>query len=443
MHLLSLVRKSRFSAHLPQHTLRLRLTLLYGGFFLVSGLGLLAITYVLVTHATDTVLIANGKKDALVLQHGLNGTSIGRTLHGNVPPQLRARMQQLVTQAAQQHASDIHNLLVDSGIALGVMAVLSIGFGWLVAGRALRPLRTMTATARRISEHNLHERLALEGPGDEVKELADTIDGLLGRLEDAFNAQRRFVANAAHELRTPLTLERTLIEVALANPHASSRSLRETCERVLVAGEQHERLIESLLTLASSERGLDSWEAFDLPSVTEAVIDSRSPESEGRQIQLDVALGSAPMSGAPHLVERLVANLVDNALRYNVPGGRVEVLTGMDETAAAVTVINTGPVIPPEELERLFQPFQQLSSNGSAAEGHGLGLSIVHAIVIAHGALVTARSQPRGGLEVKITFSRTGPPGNEDRATRLRKRVNGKELDGRPVVGAAGYASRR
>ena len=215
----------------------------------------------------------------------------------------------------------MHQLLVQSGIALAVMTVLSVALGWLIAGRVLRPLQSITASAQRISANNLHERLALDGPDDEFKELGGTLDSLLDRLETSFEAQRRFVANASHELRTPVTLERTLLQLALADPGATTTSLRSTCEELLLYGEAQERLIEALLTLATSEQGLESHHPVDLSVITARVVESSRAEATRLRIRLVRHVEPASTTGDSRLVERLVANLVHNALRHNVPGG--------------------------------------------------------------------------------------------------------------------------
>jgi signal transduction histidine kinase len=295
----------------------------------------------------------------------------------------------------------LHQLLVDSGIALGVMAVLSIWLGWVIAGRALQPLRTITNAARQISASNLHRRLALRGPDDELKQLGDTFDGLLERLESAFAAQRQFVANASHELRTPLTLERTLLELALDDPNATVDSLRQTCEHVLAAGRQQERLIEALLTLSRSQRGLDHRHAVDLAAIAEAA--TASIDHGDRAV--DGSFEAASTSGDPRLVERLVANLVGNAVRHNVDGGRVAVSTATRNGHATLLVANTGPPIPLGDVDRLFRPFQRLDASRVAdPDGLGLGLSIVDAIARAHDATVTAIAPPDGGLNVEVAF---------------------------------------
>jgi signal transduction histidine kinase len=273
---------------LPRRTVRLRLTLLYGALFLVSGIGLLVLTNVLVRHATgDFVLVRGSGEDlALGLMVAEQETDLSTELarRGQLDPavaqEFQAQAQRLRAQAAEQHDAELRQLLIQSGIALSLVTVLSIGLGWLVAGRVLRPLRTITSTVRDISATNLHRRLALSGPDDELKELGDTFDDLLSRLQHAFDAQRQFVANASHELRTPLARQRTLMEVALSDPDATVDSLRASYERALASGEEQARLIEALLTLARSERGLDKHEPLDLATVAGNVLLTARPEQE-------------------------------------------------------------------------------------------------------------------------------------------------------------------
>ena len=265
------------------------------------------------------------------------------------------------------------------------MAFASLALGWMVAGRVLRPLRTITAAARDISSTNLHRRLALSGPGDEVKELGDTFDGLLCRLERSFQSQRQFVANASHELRTPLTLERALLEAALTEPDSSADSLRTTCERLLVANSQQDRLIGSLLTLATSEKGIERHELIDLAALAEGVLLSRHAEAERLDLRIEATLAPAMTRGDPDLVRLLVANLVDNALRYNLVDGQVQVGTGVSNDGATIRVSNTGPLVAAEEVAELFEPFRRLGGQRTRhGDGHGLGLSIVSAIAEAH-----------------------------------------------------------
>jgi signal transduction histidine kinase len=302
-------------------------------------------------------------------------------------------------------AVDVHQLLAGTAAALVVLVPISMVLGWLVAGRLVGPLRTITAAARDISTSNLHRRLALGEPDDELKLLGWTLDDLFARLEASFESQRRFVANASHELRTPLAGQRTLIQVALADPRASADTLRAACEEVLTLSGVQERLIDALLTLATSERGIERWEAFDLAEVAGRVLASRRREAADRGIAVEPALTPAPMAGDPRLVESLVANLVDNGVRHNLPGGRVAVATSVAVGRASISVRNTGPVVAAGEVERLFQPFQRgADRTAGRAGGHGLGLAIVQAIAGAHGGAVTARARPEGGLEVGVRF---------------------------------------
>jgi signal transduction histidine kinase len=387
---------------LPQRSVRLRLTLLYGALFLASGAGLLAINYVLVKRQYTSNFFFVSSFEGVP---GFSITDGGAA--APVPPPLGRVMskQELIAGARNTSTAALHQLLLQSGIALAIMAVASIWLGWLIAGRALGPLRTITNAARDISASNLHRRLALEGPDDEVKQLANTFDDLLGRLEASFDAQRQFVANASHELRTPLTLERALVEVALADPNVTVDTLRATCERVLAVGEQQERMIEALLTLSRSQRGLDQREPFDLAVIAAEFLETHGPEAVSRGLHIDVSLEPAPTSGDQRLGERLIANLVDNAARHNVPGGSIDIATTTDGGRAVLTVLNTGPVIPPDELDRLYQPFQRLDADRNGDEdGLGLGLSIVHAIATAHGAALLTRARPNGGLEITVTF---------------------------------------
>jgi signal transduction histidine kinase len=341
--------------------LRTRLTLLYAVPFLLSGTVLVAIP---VLQSRSTSPVGDGT--------------------GPPPVEIETPTQDRIVIAAV--------------IALAVMAVVSVLAGWLVAGRFLRPLWTITATARDISASNLHRRLGHLGR-DEFALLAGTLDDLFERLQAAFVSQQRFVANAAHELRTPLTAERTLLQVALADPDASVDSLRGACEEVLTLGRAQERLIDALLTLATGERGIEQREPFDLAAIAAEVAGRRAGTG------LEAALDAAPTAGDPRLVEILVANLVDNAVRHNVPGGRVGVATSTVDGRARLTVTNTGPVVPPGELARLFEPFQRLGRQRLRhPDGHGLGLAIVRAIASAHGAALTAHANPGGGLTVTVEF---------------------------------------
>jgi signal transduction histidine kinase len=355
-------------------SVRLRFALLYAGAFLASGLVVLSITFLAVSSTKEA-----GSAGPPVVKHPF--------------------------------AQTVEPSLVLIVTILLVLAVLSVGFGWLLATRLLRPVRLMTATARDISASNLSRRLRLGGRDDEFTRLGETLNGLLARLEASFQAQRHFVANASHELRTPLTAERTLLQVTLADPEASESTLREACEQVLALGMRTERLIDALLTLATGERGIERREPLDLAEVAARVVRTRGELAARCDVRLDVTLAPARAAGDPRLAESLIANLADNALRYNVPGGCAQVSTATRDGRAVLSVRNTGAVVPPSEVDRLFQPFQRLGTDRAAraagdgqSPGHGLGLAIVRAIADAHGASVTARAREGGGLDIAIAF---------------------------------------
>ena len=430
---------------LPRRTARLRLTALYGGLFLVSGVALLASTYILFERATEyktphlpkvphapAIQVSNPPPAFARALPQL--TTVERRLYKAQHPfgpgpltfgqqQLLLRDRHQLAQAVDQLASavhqlgrvspaqaaqrtaDSHELVVNSGIALAIVAVLAILAGWLVAGRMLRPIRTITRTARKISSTSLHERLALDGPNDEFKELGDTLDGLFKRLEAAFEAQRHFVANASHELRTPLTAERALLQVALDDPDTTTGAWRSTAQQVLASNAEHARLIEALLTLASSQGDLNGYEPVDLATTVIAALADLEPEIDRLEIQINKATTPAPLEGDPLLVQRLVANLLTNAVRHNVVDGRIEVVTAVKDGKAFLSVTNTGPPIPPSDVQRLFQPFQRIDPRRTHHKnGHGIGLSIVQAIANAHHAELNAHAHPNGGLTVEVSF---------------------------------------
>jgi signal transduction histidine kinase len=459
---------------LPRRTARLRLTSLYGGLFLLSGVALVAITYGLFERATkyktpplpkvphSPAAIHDLKPPVPpgvplpqlhMVQHQLAqaqhqfgvGFSAGPLAQGQQQlvrdqHQLARAVHQLAqavhqlsragTVQAAQRAADSHQLLVDSAIALGIVAVLAVLAGWLVAGRMLRPIRTITRTARRISSTSLNERLALDGPDDELKELGDTLDELFGRLDAAFEGQRQFVANASHELRTPLTAERTLLQVALDDPDTTNAAWRSTAHQVLASSDQHARLLEALLTLAGSQRGLGGNESVDLAATVTATLTDLQPDIDGLGIHVNETTTPAPLEGDPVLIERLVANLLTNAVRHNIVDGHVEAVTGTREGKAFLSVSNTGPPIAPAEVERLFRPFQRLDPRRAHhKDGHGLGLSIVQAIANAHHAELNGRARPDGGLTIEVSFPRArsaatrfavyGPPRVDAESSRL------------------------
>jgi signal transduction histidine kinase len=295
----------------------------------------------------------------------------------------------------------LHTVAIMALIALAIMAAASVWLAWALAGRVLRPLSTITAAVREMSATNLDQRLAYQGPSDELKALADTFDALLDRIEAAFHSQRRFIANASHELRTPLARLKALIQVAIADPDADAESLRAAHERVLVSQQQLEQLIDALLTLATGEQALSRTEPVDLDRIADAALNARRAEIARSGLRLTAALAPARAAGDPRLIERLVENLIDNALRHNEPGGFIEV--GTDR--ASVTVTNSGVAVSASEVDRLTQPFQRLGDDRThRGRGHGLGLSIVHAIATAHGATVTMTARPQGGLRVEVRF---------------------------------------
>jgi len=364
------------------------MTLLYAGVFFVAGLLLLVASYIFV-------------KQTLTDQHNL------RDLPG-ASWSLRVEYQHEVA------ADALSNLRRLYAVALGAMTGLSVLLGWAMAGRVLRPLQRITATAKRVSQDNLDERIALEGPRDELKELADTFDGMLERLSGAFASQRRFVANASHELRTPLTVIRTELDVTLADPHATNADLRAMGETVRDATLATERLIQALLTLARSEGGVIRRDAVDLADCARTAVRQAGAEASARGLDMQATLDPAPVRGDRRLLERLVANLVENAVRHNVDGGTVEVRTASAAGHSTVEVRNDGPAVPPDAVASLLEPFQRLD-RGAPGDGVGLGLSIVRSVAEAHGGSVELRARPSGGLVARVSLpARGGATADED-----------------------------
>lgn len=399
----------RWWAHRLRRTVRTRLTILYTVVVLLCGVALLAITYLLVDQSTKDATFVNGIAEpaskATFDKYGFSSTTPSHRV-GNLPP-LSPQLQSLISRT---HANDLHRLLVESGIALALTTVVAVALGYVVAGRTLRPLRTITATAAAISSANLHERLAMGGPRDELRELGDTFDELLGRLEASFKSQRQFVANASHELRSPLTRLRLLAEIAATDRSATVESLQATYQRVIAASEQQERLIDGLLALAQSQRGIVERETTDLAPLTRDALSALHDDGGDLDVQVATRLEPAWVSGDHRLVACLVANLIDNAVRYNIGGGQLRVATGCDEGGPFLDVSNDGPAILPTELARLFQPFERLQAGRlHHKNGHGLGLSIVEAIADAHQARITASPRPEGGLRVEVRFPNLAP----------------------------------
>ena len=375
----------------PSRTIRLRLTALYGSVFLASSAGLLTIGYLIVG---NTLREHHPMLDAF-RRLGLHPRSV--YTYGFRPGTRNAKLVHAVSENIINHA--LHRLLAEYVAALVVITALAMITGWLLAGRALAPLRRITATARRVSGENLGERIALSGPDDELSELANTFDRMLERLDGAFASQRRFVANSSHELRTPLAIMRTEIDVALADPDASTDELRAMAEVVRETVDSCERLIASLLLLARSEATIGHEEPLDLAALTgDCVTDLRARARETR-IEVRSELAAAWVDGDPGLVERLVANLLDNAIRHNEPGGWLSVSTRLIGGRAVLTVANGGPVIESGAVAGLAEPFRRLDRS---VAGFGLGLSIVRSIASAHRGEATLSAPLSGGLEVRV-----------------------------------------
>jgi signal transduction histidine kinase len=422
-------------------TLRGRLTLLYGGLFMVAGVVLLGVTYALFTANLGQKYQVIVKGTYLSPSAGSNRPPLptndvyvmnkdGAMLTGSDAEKVLAQQREQVRQAA------IKSLLTQGSIALVAVGALAAGFGWLVAGRVLAPLHKVTDTARRIaaSPTALHERIALTGPDDEVKNLADAFDTMVERLDHSFDGQRRFVANASHELRTPLTLGRALVEVAMHRRTASA-DVKELGESLLTINTRHEQLIEGLLILADSEKQLTAVYPVNLADVVTHVTAQLTSEATTAGVDVIRGPGDAPTRGDALLLERLVHNLVENGIRHNVdadrqaitidrqPGAQagdagesasvmglasgrwVRVVSRTVDDRVELVVANTGPEVPPYEVDSLFKPFYRLGAERLVGgKGAGLGLSIVRSVTEAHGGTVTAVPREGGGLQVTVTL---------------------------------------
>jgi signal transduction histidine kinase len=367
---------------LSERSVRLRLTALYAGLFLASGACLLALTYLLVRVAT-----AGGYVTVLT------GTGVTPTGAGAM--------------TATTHSIELHQLIIWAGLALTVMTVVSTAVGWVVAGRVLAPLRAMTAATRRISDDNLHERLAMPGPRDELTELADTIDGLLGRLETAFDAQRRFVANASHELRTPLAMMRTSLDVAVAKPEPIPAEVRSLNRKLREGLDQADRLLESFLVLARAQHDArDDRVAVSLSRLIDAALEDRMAVIAEKEIDVQTSLAPVTVSGSAVLLSRMVDNLIENAVRHNEPGGFVVVAGEIHGDVARLIVENGGPRLDAARVEQLGEPFRRLAVDRTGSiHGVGLGLSIVAAVAAAHGGALELMARAEGGLRVEIEIA--------------------------------------
>jgi signal transduction histidine kinase len=393
---------------LGRRSVRARIGLACAGLFLVTGGAFVAATYAIIDHSlgpsssTPTIETAPPTKSQLgaCKVGNLNGT----LTHAQVTKCLKF----FADADPFQRGFYLHELLLWSLIGLGVATVVAGVLGWAIGRRILLPLHKVTGAARRASQENLGERIRLDGHNDELKELANTFDDMLDRLDLAFASQRRFVANASHELRTPLTTMRTLIDVAMAKPTRSAEGLEVLVGRVREALDQSESIIDGLLTLARSDRGLSTRDLVDLEAAAQDAIDHASTAARIFEISIEADLSAAPTLGDRVLVERLVANLVDNAVRYNVPGGSVQVDTGIDQGQSYLSVTNTGSLIPESKVESLFEPFTRLDQRVANGQGVGLGLSIVASVVKAHDGRLHAEAHPNGGMKISVRFPTTG-----------------------------------
>ncbi|HEY3088551.1 MAG TPA: HAMP domain-containing sensor histidine kinase [Jatrophihabitantaceae bacterium] len=383
----------------PRLTARGRLTLVYGGLFTLGGAVLVTVTYLLVAHNLPAANATGGSKvNAAFVAQCDKAKREGDT---QLAQKCAAAFQAGVNAGATvQRDTTLNHLLMYSLIALaGVSAVAALA-GWLVAGRILRPVHQLTAAARAATEHNLSQRLALRGPRDELRELADTFDDMLARLDAAFASQNRFISNASHELRTPLTVMRTTVDVVLSKPAPTREELIAMGVDVRRAVDHAEALIDTLLTLARNERGLTTHQSVDLAMLAEDALDTITVDG----LHVTAALQPAVVSGDPLLLERLVANLVDNAARHNVPDGSVSVGTAAHNGSAELRVTNTGPVVPADRVDALFEPFTRLDER--TGDGVGLGLALVASISRIHHATIDAAPRVGGGLVVTVRIPR-------------------------------------
>jgi signal transduction histidine kinase len=382
---------------------RSRLTLLYTSLFTLGGAALVVITYLLVAHTLHSTTTTTDPQ--AIRQATLR--CVQTMVSGGVSPEdakkncVALYANGVQAGAAAQRSTTLAHLLTYSLLTLAGVTLLSAVAGWIVAGRILRPVHQLTAAARAATEHNLSQRIALHGPRDELRELADTFDSMLERLDHAFTSQRRFIANASHELRTPLTVMRTAIDVVLAKPNPTPAELMSMSTEVRQAVDHAERLIEALLILARNEQARALTAPLDLAAIAEDALEGHT----GNGIAMTATLHDAPVTGDAVLLERLVTNLLDNAERYNIAGGAINVSTTTDSGASIVRIINTGPVVPANQIDRLFLPFTRLDDR-TRHDGFGLGLALVSSIATVHNGTVHVTALPTGGLDITVRLPR-------------------------------------
>jgi signal transduction histidine kinase len=374
---------------LARLSVRQKLTIIYAAMFLAAGAILLGLNYTLMTQVLPTP-----NSQTLIASLGPDTTGPGLT--GQLPAGV-------VAYAVNFRDQVLNQLLLQSSIALGVMAIIAGILGWIVAGRVVQPLKHMTATARRLSERTLHERINLEGPDDELKDLANTFDAMLARLDAAFDTQRRFVSNASHELRTPLAISRAAVEVVLDKPRPSTEQWRDMAERVLLSTERSERLIDSLLLMARIENAPRAQERVDLGLIAKDALADIAGEVGRLGLTVTSETATAPVHGDPELLRRLAGNLVENAVRHNVSGGWIKVETNRRENESVLKVSNGGALLRREDLRLIFEPFVRLGkARTGSSRGAGLGLAIVASIAQAHSGRVSAEGIEGGGLAVIV-----------------------------------------
>ncbi|CAM5470836.1 sensor histidine kinase [Streptomyces sp. WAC 01325] len=385
-------------------TIRIRLTLLYGGMFLIAGILLLSIIYLLAAQAINT---GNEPLFKIVGGAELKVTSDNCPAINNASNLTYPQFNDAVSACIDdQRRVALDDLLSRSLLALLGLAIIAFAFGYAMAGRVLSPLGRITRTARAVAGSDLSRRIELDGPDDELKELADTFDDMLERLQRAFTAQQRFVGNASHELRTPLAINRTLLEVHLSDPNAPVE-LQQLGKTLLATNERSEQLVEGLLLLARSDNQIVERKPVDLAEVAEQAVDQVHAEAEAKGVVIRGEQKTAVVQGNGVLLERIALNLVQNAVRYNVPeDGWVEVTTEVQHGQAVLVVSNTGPVVPAYEIDNLFEPFRRLRTERTGSDkGVGLGLSIVRSVVRAHGGHISAQPREGGGLVMRVTLS--------------------------------------